>query len=99
MLDAGQGLRDLALESNEDAGRVLVGTVADVARVTGRLLEDLTGALLRQPNELPPSSMWAACSWARDDRVALLARMLNDPSGLPVMRCAWRTSSGMATRI
>ena len=51
-------------------------------------------------NRLTPSSMWAACSWARAMIASLSSRACSTirPTST-VMRCAWRTSSSMADLI
>ena len=82
-LDAGQGLDALALEADEDAGRVLVGAAADLAAPRPGPIEDLGGALLGGANELTLlEHLDRLLLGPGDDRVTLLARTLGDPSGL-----------------
>ena len=82
-LDAGQGLDALALEANEDAGRVLVGAATDLASLVLSAIEDLGRALLRCSNELALlEHLDRLLLRPGDDRVALLAGALGDPPGL-----------------
>jgi hypothetical protein len=82
-LDAGQGLDALALEADEDTGRVLVGTAADLAGLVLGAIEDLGRTLLRRPDELALlKHLDRLLLRPGDDRVTLLAGALGDSPGL-----------------
>ena len=81
-LDAGQGLDALALETDEDAGRVLVGAATDLAGLVLGAIEDLGRTLLRCPDELAlVEHLDRLLLGSGDNRVTLLAGALRDPPG------------------
>ena len=81
-LDAGQGLDALALEADEDAGRVLVGAATDLAGLVLGAIEDLGRSLLCCPDKLALiEHLDGLLLGSGDDRVTLLAGALGDPPG------------------
>ena len=82
-LDAGQGLDALALEADQDAGRVLVRTTTNLAGLVLGAIEDLGRALLCRTDELALlEHLNRLFLGPGDDRVTLLAGALRDPPGL-----------------
>jgi hypothetical protein len=80
-LDARQRLDALALETDQDAGGVLVGSTAHLGRLGRRGVDDLGGALLRGAHELTILEQERGLLLgSADDRAALLGGALGDPS-------------------
>ena len=82
-LDAGEGLDALALEPDQDAGRVLVRATTNLGRLPVRGLQDLARALLRHPHQLPLlEHLGGLLLGPSDHRVPLLAGAIGDAARL-----------------
>jgi hypothetical protein len=80
-LDARQRLDALALEADQDASGVLVGSAPHLGRLGRRGVDDLGGALLRGAHELTILEQERGLLLgSADDRAALLGGALGDPS-------------------
>src|ERR1700674_318433 len=82
-LDAGEGLDALALEPDQDAGRVLVGPATNLAGLARGGVDDLAGALLGHLHQL--AVLEHACRLllsTADDRISFLPRTLGDAARL-----------------